>query len=609
MLNIAQVAIPIALEREFDYYFDSRRLRIERGMRVLVNFNGQKRIGIVASLKKKSKIERLKPILDILDTIPALTEKQINFADKLGDLYPYAKAEFIFMMLPPYLRKIKKHTFDATCKDTLKISKIVKMPLSKEDLPTKIFIKADSFLERYAFWKDEVRKALEKGSVLICFPQLSYLKRAEKIINNDFSSYVRVIHSQQKEKELYFNWNNSREKVLILGTRVAMFYCPTDLELIIIEEDNSPYYYQEEKPFYHLRDVAFLFSKINKVSMILSADFPSLITYKLIKEGEIVLKDNSSLVNTCIKLVNISEFSKAKLLSPIFIELLRKAIDERKRVIIFWNKKGFGRAIVCSNCGQTLICKRCSASLQLTLNSKEGICPYCQSKEQLPSICHFCRSGYFKSVGYGIERLEVNLRKIFPEVKINSWQVHDDNSSIVLTTSKILGYLPDLNKFDVGFCLDADFSLSNLDYNATFNLFIYLKKISLFLKNGIYVFTHNQNYYLFRYLNESWTDFYEAELNLRQSLNLPPFVFIIKITLRAVDKNALLKKSQQIYNKLKKRFSQIYGPLEEKPFKLRDKYRYYIIAKASNKKKAITIIKKDLAGLRGSVVKIAISLE
>ncbi|MBP7088245.1 MAG: hypothetical protein KBB01_02985 [Candidatus Omnitrophica bacterium] len=609
MLNIAQVSIPIGLEREFDYYFDPQKLKIQKGMRVLVNFNGKKRIGVVVNLKKSSKVEKLKPILDILDTTAVLTEKQISFADKLSHFYPYAKAEFIFMMLPSYLKKPKKHALDITCKDIPKIIRLKDNPPVREDLPTKTFIKADSFIERYAFWKEEIRKALEKGSVLICFPQLSYLERARKVIDNDFSSYIRVIQSRQKEKELYFNWNNSREKVLVLGTRVAMFYCPIDLELIIIEEDNSPYYYHEEKPFYHLRDVALLFSEIHKVNMILSADLPSLKTYKLIKEGKVVLKDHGSLTNSYIKLVNISEFSKAKLLSPIFIELLRKAIDEKKRVIIFWNKKGLGRAIICSNCGRTFTCKRCSASLQLILGSKEGICPYCQSKEQLPSVCHFCHNGYFKSVGYGIERLEANLRKIFPEVKIDNWQIYNDSSDIVLTTSKVLSYLPDLKKFDLGFCLDADFSLSYLDYNATFNLFIYLKKISLFIKSGIYVFTHNQNYYLFRYLNQNWIDFYEAELTLRQSLNLPPFSFIIKITLRAVNKNMLLKKSQQIYNKLKKVFSQVYGPSEERPFKLRDKYRYGIIVKTSDKKKAIKLIKKDLEGLRSSAVKLAINLE
>jgi len=609
MYNVAQIAIPIASNREFDYSFDPDKTKLEKGMRVFIDFNGKKRIGIVVDLHKESKLKKLKPVIYVLDQKPSLDKKHIVFADKLSNIYPYARSEFIFMMLPPYLKKIRKITSarrEITGGHQQNIGK--KNTQEKAESSSKVFIKAEGLIQRYQYWKSLVAEKLEKGSVLICFPQLSYLQRAEKIISKDFPTQVRVIHSQEKEKELFSNWENSRNNVLILGTRVSIFYYPQDLELIIIEQENSPYYFQEEKPFYHLRDVALLLSNIQKVDLIFSGDFPSLAAYKLINDGEVILKDCSYETKQNIELVNISEYSKNRMLSPVFIELLRRGIKSQKKIIIFWNKRGFTRAVVCSNCGQIFKCKRCSAALRLILGSREGICPYCQSKEVLPKICNFCNNGYFKSVGYGIERLEANLRNIFPEVKIDNWQNQNIDSQIVLSTSQVLGYLDQLDRFDLGFCLDADYSVSRIDYNVAFNTFVYLKKISLFLKGKLYVFTSNQGYYLFSYLNKDWKDFYEAELKLRKSLNLPPFGLIIKVTLRSKSKNILLKRSEYIYNKLMDRFEEVYGPFEEQPFKLRDNFRYSIIAKTKRIRGSRAIIKEEIASFRTSSVKLAVSL-
>lgn len=594
MPKIAKVIIPIALDKEFDYSFSFKNL--EKGMRVLVDFNRKKKVGLVVDIVSKSKIKYIKPVIDVLDSVPVLDSECLHFARLLGSLYPYSKGEFLFMMLPSYLKKSRK-------------SDLIQPPKRKKKPETyKIkFIKADTFLERYKLLKPEIAKKLKKGSVLICFPQLAYLEKAKDYLQKDFKGKIKILHSQEKEKVLFLNWQQSRQKSLILGTRVSIFYHPPDLELIIVEQENSPYYFQEEKPFHNLLDVTMFLCRQKRVDLILSADFPSLAAYKLIKDKKIDLIDISGGIKD-IKVVNISESRKSKIIGPVLSELLREKNQKGKKSLVLWNRKGFARVISCSSCGHVLKCPHCSAFLHSSLKVEEGICPYCQRKTTLPTLCNKCKQGYFKSTGFGIERIESVLKRIFPEVRIDNWQQRCSDTQITLSTSKILSFLYEGIEFDSGFVLDIDVSLARPDYAATFEIFLYLRELTTFCRDNLFVFTRNKDYYLFQYLNQPWQNFYDKELTLREQSGLPPFGLIAKIVIRGKNKNALLKRTQDLYNKLEKKFSDIYGPLEEQPFKLRDKFRYYLVVKTKNSVNARKDIKKALKDFRSSSLKLAASL-
>jgi primosomal protein N' (replication factor Y) len=600
MQEIARVVLPIALDKEFDYHFPCD-LKVKIGARVVVDFRGRKRVGLVVGLGNTSQIKGLKSITDLLDAHPCLNQEHFQFAKELSNIYPYPMSQFLFMMIPPYLKKIRK----LDLQETNILAQKEEARRVCDDSAT--FIKAASFSQRYFKWRDLVKEKLKEGSVLICFPQLSYLHLAKEILEKDFSGQITVIHSQENEKELFLNWKKTRTRALILGTRVSAFYYPLDLKLIVVEEENSPYYFQEEKPFYHILDVVLTLSAIKKISLVLAGDFPSLAAYKYIGQNQFILKDTAQ-IESDIKIINSAHFFRKKFTNPIFNELLRKAIQENKQAVILWNKKGFARVISCSACGHVLKCEHCSSFLQLALKAEEGVCPYCQKPKAVPKICDKCNNGYFKSSGYGIERVGTVLKGIFPEVKIDNWQNRSPASQIILSTSKILSSLYESETFDVGFILDADSFLMRQDYNATFDTFLYLKKLVSFFKDSLYVFTSNIDYYLFKCLNEQWENFYKQELKFRKEVNLPPFGLIAQITLRAKNKNKLLEKANDLYNRLEKRGQEVYGPFEEYPFKLRDKFRYSLIIKGQSTPECRKIIKEEVLETRASHVQLAASL-
>ncbi len=180
---------------------------------------------------------------------------------------------------------------------------------------------------------------------------------------------------------------------------------------------------------------------------------------------------------------------------------------------------------------------------------------------------------------------------------------------MALSTSKILSSLFEPELFDLGFSLDADFLSGRSGYQATFNTFLYLKKISFFCREALYVFTANPAYYLFDFLNKPWQEFYEKELKQRKKFNLPPWGLIAKVTLRAKDENRLLQEAQNLYNRFKQNRHDVYGPLKEFPFKLRGKFRYSLIIKSKKSSFLRQAVKKEIQGLLKPSLQIAVSLE
>jgi primosomal protein N' (replication factor Y) len=495
------------------------------------------------------------------------------------------------MMLPKYLKKPKKLSIDAS-------------PETKNSaIPKKTFIKANDFNERYSYWRETVKEKLKTGSVLVIFPQLSFLIEAHKIIEKDFDD-IKTLHSYESEKELFQNWVSSRKKSLILGTRVSLFYYPKDLALLVIEEENSQYYFQEEKPFYHLFDLTILLTEIKNIDVVFSANFPSLYAYNLIKNKKIELIDKGGEKGE-VKVVSVGEHRR-QLISPLLVEFLKKHITQGERVVILWNKTGFGSYLACSSCGDVFRCPNCSGFMRLSLIKNKGVCPHCGNERDIPKTCNLCNNGYIRSSGMGIERIELILRRIFPDVRIAEWESRKPDTQIVLATSKIIGAIYAQEKFDSGFLLDADYQMSRLDYDATFDTYLYIKTLLRMFQKNVYIFTRNKNHYLFELINTEWTQMYEKELSLRQELMLPPFGTVAKITLRSYKEDGLIKHLNEMLGRLKDGKLDVYGPLKEHPYKLRGKFRYSIIVKSKEDKALRKSIKEIVSGFRTSSLQAAV---
>lgn len=595
MTKIAKVVFSLGVNKEFDYLIPTG-LNILQGMRVLVDFNGIKRIAVVTDIGNiATNSKELKSIIKVLDISPVLDLASIKIAKRLEKIYSYFFGEFIFMMLPQHLKLTKKTEIEE-----LPDKKTPKVAFAN------IFVKQTNFLQRYRIWKPIVEEKVKQGSVLICFPQINHINEILPQIKGDFTKNITVIHSGLSSVEIFLNWKNSRTNTILLGTRLAMFYHPWDLKLIVVEEENNSCYFQEEKPYYQLTDVAMEVAKVRRAQVVLSADFPTVSSYAKIKENKLILKSEDGDKDKYIKVMDSYVYSKNKNISLLFQELIRKNLSENKKIAILWNKKGYANLISCLACGNTLTCVRCSAFLQLIMPGNIGLCPYCGKTRDVPKICDKCKKGYLKNSGLGIAQIEIILKRTFPNAKINAWDEKTPMTQITLASAKLANLSLTGACFDVGFVLDADMFLSRFDYDSAINYFIYIKKLAALFKDNIYVFTRNKNHYLFDNINNDWHVFYDKELALRKELGLPPYRIVTKIVMRGFDENLLFNKAQQLYNKLKAKELDVYGPLKEYPFKLRDKFRYSLTIKNKNRKHFYQALASEINSFRSGNIKIAV---
>ncbi|MFH1771415.1 MAG: hypothetical protein ABH872_01205 [Candidatus Omnitrophota bacterium] len=607
-IKFAKVVFPYGLDKSFDYSFTKDDL-VKPGSRVIVDFRGRKASGVVISLSMKPAVKNVKPILLSPDKTVFLGAKHLKLAKELARNSFYSLGEFLYLMIPPVLRGPKNIPID---NKIIEISgfqskpKKSKKPNGSHSLKN-FLIKADSFIQRYQLWRSIVNDKLTKGSVLICFPQYSYLAGAKKIIERDFDGKIFVLTSQQKEADFLSNWQMSRSNALILGTRSSIFYFPSDLQMIVIEEDNSPYYFQEEKPYYNLLGVASLLSSLNNLDIIYSSQNPSLSTFLNLKGNKLQLSEKENL-RPDIHVIEASRGRQKGLFSPLLKELLRKKIEEGKKIAVFSIRKGYAPLARCKKCGYSLVCKRCSAYIRVSSSGSKGVCPYCSAEVEVCEICPQCKEGYLKITGVGTERIEAYLRRIFPEVNISLWEEKTPQTQITICTFKLLSFIYSEDKFDAGFLLGADSLLARHDYEAAFNAYDSINKLILFCRESFYVLNLNDSHHFFKNLSLNWRQFYEQELYLRSRLKLPPFGSIVKIVLRSPEEKFLLQKAQILYNTIKKLKAKVYGPFEEYPFKLRGKFRYSIIIKTSKFKSLRGTLRDEIIKLRRNRVKIAVMI-
>ncbi len=150
MPKIAKVILPLSINRVFDYQILTAQ-KVKKGMRILVNFRGKEEVGIVYSLSSTTKFKQLKPIQEAIDAAPGLKNLHFQLAKELAKHYPYPASEFLFAMLPPYLRKKNQLKIDLP-DNFKKISSSCQRP---------IFIKSNLFSSRYSIWKKDVKKSFK----------------------------------------------------------------------------------------------------------------------------------------------------------------------------------------------------------------------------------------------------------------------------------------------------------------------------------------------------------------------------------------------------------------------------------------------------------------
>lgn len=475
-----------------------------------------------------------------------------------------------------------------------------------------------------------VEEMLNRGKdSIFLVPEISLTPQMVYHFKSRFGDEVAVLHSRLSEGEKYDEYRKIVEgKVhIVVGARSAVFAPFKNLGAIIIDEEHTTSYKQDNNPKYSAIEIAIERAKNNNAIVILGSATPSLETYARSIKGLYTLVELKHRVNTNnLPLVEIVDMSKEKHRGSIFssrlITEVNKRLEEHEQIILLLNRRGYSSFITCSNCGYTAKCPHCDITLTYHKTSNTLRCHYCGYADKMNDICPSCGEKAIKTLGTGTEKVEEEIKKVFNarvvrmdldttskkgshEKIITAFKNHEYD--ILLGTQMIAKGLDFSNVTLVG-VINADTSLMIPNYRSneyTFQLLMQTAgRSGRGEKNGsVIIQTFNPEHYAITLASKhDYIDFFKQEMEVRRKLSYPPYYYLIYIKVIGKDYNKISIESNKIASILTMELknSKILGPTTCSVFKLNGLFRFGIIIKYKKEEKMKEVLQSLVNHYKGN---------
>ena len=468
-----------------------------------------------------------------------------------------------------------------------------------------------------------IEEVINKGKTAIFLvPEISLTPQ----IINRFTSYfdkIAVLHSRLSDSEKYDEWRKINEgKVnIVIGARSAIFAPLKNIGIIIVDEEHTSTYKQENNPRYNAIDIAKWRSKFHDCPLVLGSATPSIESYTRALKNDYTLVELDQRYNGMdpdIEIIDMNEEFKRTndYFSEKLLTSIEEAINNDEQVILFLNKRGYSGVVTCKNCGETEKCPNCDISLTYHKTSNMLRCHYCGYARRKEKNCKNCHEE-LQEYGLGTEKVEEVLKTLIKNAKIVRMDIDTTTKkgshekiikafqnreyNILLGTQMIAKGLDFENVTLVG-VISADISLNFPDFRSSETTFSLLNQVSGRSGRGkkqgkVLIQTFNKDHYAIKYSKyNDYKSFYKEELKIRKKLNYPPFCYLCLLKITSKDYKIASEMSYKIGDYLKKHIKDeiVLGPSTANIFKMNNEYRFQIIIKYKDLKS----IKKYLVMLQ-----------
>ena len=459
----------------------------------------------------------------------------------------------------------------------------------------------------------------ERQSILLV-PEIALAVYMEGLFRSRLGERVAVYHSALTDKERYRQWMKMvrGEVDLVIGARSALFAPFPRLGLIIVDEEHEFAYKQEEAPRYQARDAAIVRAKMRKIPVILGSGTPAVQSvhnaltkrYHLLSMPERIEKRPMPIVQVVDMKTRTAAGKGEILLSSELKHGLAHTLAQGRQAMLFLNRRGFNRVHLCRFCGQTMRCRNCDLALIHHLKDDCLACHYCGYRIRPPQTCPACGRAGMKTFGFGTEKLEEELKSLFPESRVvrmdrdstrqkgETYRIlklfHNREVDILMGTQMITkGYdFPNVTLVGV---IAADFSLGFPDFRAGERTFQLLAQVGGRSGRGeqpgrVIIQTFNPEHYaILSARDHDYETFYRHEVTLRKQLNYPPFAYLACLRIQGNLKEETMRLAQKIGREMehllkigpqKTKEIRVLGPVEAPLSRLKGKYRWQILVKS-----------------------------
>jgi len=473
-----------------------------------------------------------------------------------------------------------------------------------------------------------IQQVLTNGQqVLFLVPEIALTTQLVVRLKKVLGSEVGVYHSRFSDNERVEVWQGVQQGKyqFVIGVRSSLFLPFNNLGLLIIDEEHEPSYKQmDPSPRYHARDAALMLAHLHHARVLLGSATPSIETFYHAQQGKyglVTLKNRyGGSILPQVAIANIAREQKKKTMKGHITNQLFTQIDatlkQNKQVIIFQNRRGYAPHLSCTICGYTPQCHHCDVSLTYHLYKNELRCHYCGHTEPVPNTCETCSSTELNAINYGTEQLEESLQLLFPDKKVarmdqdttrgkHSFEklIEDfSNQRIdILVGTQMVAKGLDFDYVHLVGIFDIDRMIHFPDFRAAERTYQLATQVAGRAgrrkeQGKVIIQSFNPEQTLLNHITtQNYDAFYEEEINEREQFKYPPFVRIIKLTIRhRVDKSASTAAYQLVELLQKSLNQQVYGPIQPVISKIRNKYLYEILIKVSRDTEQLNKIKSTI---------------
>lgn len=567
-MNVARIAVNYPLKNSGLLYFYEGELK--RGQVVEVPLGKRKELGCVISTdESQSKEYQDTPqdkIKSIIGPIPdiKLDESELQLFEWMASYYHYSLGQVIFDCLPNNLKRPRPLDKAEGAGKDLEFTPNTRQQYVMEEIRkglgqfNRYLVHGVTGSGKTAIYMDLIKKTMEEGkSVLFLLPEINLTPQFTATFAHYLKGSILSYHSELADSQKYQIWQTARNTtgpVLILGVRSSVFIPLNNLGLIIIDEEHDTSFKQDDRCPYNARDVASKKAQLLKIPIVMGSATPSIESYSAFhganaNKNLFELRDRAgNAFLPAVELIDAREKVDKELdiwpLVPKSVTAIKEALERKEQVLVFVNRLGFANYLQCRACGHQFNCPNCSVTLRYFRRKNALACNHCEYKEPLPESCPKCACMTLSHKGFGTEKIQDVLHKIFPGKVIERFDreeiktfkqleqrlddFHEGKVDVMVGT-QMLSKGHNFEKVKLVLILGIDSQLNFPDFRSNERVYQTLTQVSgragRYSQDGkVLIQTLNPENRLFDIVKKHDFDgFYEDEMKIREMCECPPF--------------------------------------------------------------------------------------
>ena len=467
------------------------------------------------------------------------------------------------------------------------------------------------------------RAAAEGKSAIILTPEISLTTQLADNFRQIFGARVLVTHSKQAPAERQKAWLDSlraSEPVVIIGPRSALFSPVAKLGLIVLDEAHEASYKQEQAPQYQAGRVAAYLSQITHASLVLGTATPSVSDYYLAeqKNRSIIRLSGQARPDihpkTEVEIIDRKDhslFSRSPFLSLPLLKAMEAALKRGEQSLLYLNRRGTARLVLCENCGWQAICPHCDVPLTYHGDHHQLRCHSCSYHADVPGSCPTCGHANVIFKTAGTKAIVDDVQRLFPQARVARFdtdnakaeRLEEQYASVqqgdvdILVGTQLLAKGLDLPKLSTLGIVLADTSLYLPDFSAEERTFQLISQVLGRIGRGhvagrAIIQTYSPDHPILKdAIDGDYQHFYQTELAERQQFLFPPFCYLLKISVRRATSKAAEEAAEKLRQDIEGHYKvRVEGPAPAFYERFQNKYQWQLIIKATNRSELLKII-------------------